>query len=57
MLTSSLFNRVTTAEIGRRAGFLSASHFARVMRSQTGRTPLHLRRAAGLNGPDVEEQN
>jgi len=48
MLTSPLFDRVTTAEIGRRAGFLSASHFARVMRSRTGRTPLQLRRAADL---------
>lgn len=45
MLTSPLFNRVTTAEIGRRAGFLSASHFARVVRKYTGRTPLQLRRA------------
>jgi AraC-like DNA-binding protein len=45
MLTSPLFNRVTTAEIGRRAGFLSASHFARVMRTRTGRTPLQLRHA------------
>jgi AraC-like DNA-binding protein len=44
MLTSPLFNRLTTAEIGRRAGFLSASHFARVMRERTGRTPLNLRR-------------
>lgn len=46
MLMSPLFNRVTTAEIGRRAGFPSASHFARVMRSRTGRTPLQLRHAA-----------
>jgi AraC-like DNA-binding protein len=45
MLTSRLFNRVTTAEIGRRAGFVSASHFARVMRNRTGQTPLQLRRA------------
>jgi AraC-like DNA-binding protein len=56
MLTSSLFNRVTTAEISRRAGFLSASHFARVIRARTGRTPLHLRRetnfpALGLRIP------
>jgi AraC-like DNA-binding protein len=57
MLTSSLFRRVTTAEIGRRAGFLSASHFARVMRTQTGRTPLHLRRAAGLVGQGSEDQS
>lgn len=47
MLTSPLFNRVTTAEIGRRAGFLSASHFARVVRKYTGRTPLQLRRERG----------
>jgi AraC family transcriptional activator of tynA and feaB len=45
LLTSQLFNRVTTAEIGRRAGFLSASHFARVIRRHTGRTPLQLRRS------------
>jgi AraC-like DNA-binding protein len=45
MLTSPLFNRLTTAEIGRRAGFPSASHFARVIRTRTGRTPLQLRRA------------
>ena len=45
MLTSPLFKRVTTSEIGRRAGFLSASHFARVMRNRFGRTPLQLRRA------------
>jgi AraC-like DNA-binding protein len=48
MLNSPSFNRVTTAEIGRRAGFLSASHFARVMRNRTGRTPLQLRRALDL---------
>jgi AraC-like DNA-binding protein len=48
MLTSSLFKRVTTAEIGRRAGFLSASHFARVIRARTGRTPLHLRHETNL---------
>lgn len=55
MLTSPLFNRVTTTEIGRRAGFLSASHFARVMRKQTGRTPLHLRRATGVKEPEAED--
>jgi AraC-like DNA-binding protein len=49
MLTSRLFNRVTTAEIGQRAGFLSASHFARVMRSRTGRTPLQFRRSADMD--------
>ena len=44
ILTSPLFNRLTTAEIGRRAGFPSASHFARVIRNRTGQTPLQLRR-------------
>ena len=46
MLSSPAFNRVTTAEIGRRAGFVSASHFARVVRLRTGRTPLQLRHSA-----------
>jgi AraC-like DNA-binding protein len=45
-LTSPLFKRVTTAEVGRRAGFQSASHFARVIRQRTGWTPLQLRREA-----------
>jgi AraC family transcriptional activator of tynA and feaB len=44
MLTSPAFHQVTTAEIGRRAGFPSASHFARVIRDRTGRTPLQFRR-------------
>jgi AraC-like DNA-binding protein len=44
MLTSPLYNRLTTAEIGRRAGFISSSHFARVLRNRTGSTPLQLRR-------------
>ena len=46
MLTSPPFKRLTTGEIGKRAGFLSASHFARVMRNRTGRTPVELRREA-----------
>ena len=46
MLTSPLFKRLTTAEVGRRAGFQSAPHFARVIRRRTGRTPLQLRREA-----------
>jgi AraC-like DNA-binding protein len=54
MLTSSLFNRVTTAEIGRRAGFLSASHFARVIHARTGRTPLHLRRETNFDALDLQ---
>jgi transcriptional regulator GlxA family with amidase domain len=57
MLTSPLLSRVVMTEIGRRAGFLSASHFARVMRNQTGHTPLHLRRAAGTKKPEVGDLN
>jgi AraC-like DNA-binding protein len=45
MLQSPLFDRVTTAEIGRRAGFSDASHFTRVVRRRTGQTPLQMRRA------------
>jgi AraC-like DNA-binding protein len=45
MLRSPLFDRVTTAEIGRRAGFSDASHFARVLRKRTGQTPLQVRKA------------
>jgi AraC-like DNA-binding protein len=45
MLGSPLFDRVTTAEIGRRAGFSDASHFTRVLRRRTGRTPMQVRRA------------
>ena len=46
MLQSPLFDRVTTAEIGRRAGFSDASHFVKVVRSRTGQTPLQMRRAS-----------
>jgi AraC family transcriptional activator of tynA and feaB len=45
LLQSPLFDRVTTAEIGRRAGFSDASHFVKVLRRSTGRTPLQVRRA------------
>jgi AraC family transcriptional regulator, positive regulator of tynA and feaB len=45
MLQSPLFDRVTTAEIGRRAGFSDASHFTKVVRTRTGQTPLQIRRA------------
>jgi AraC-like DNA-binding protein len=45
MLRSPLFDRVTTAEIGRRAGFSDASHFVKVLRRRTGQTPLRVRRA------------
>ena len=50
MLESPLFHRVTTAEIGRRAGFSDASHFVRVVRSRCQRTPLQIRRDAGIRG-------
>lgn len=45
MLESPLFRRVTTAEIGRRAGFSDPSHFARVYRRLCGRTPALVHRA------------
>jgi AraC-like DNA-binding protein len=45
MLQSPLFDRVTVAEIGRRAGFSDASHFSKVLRKCTGQTPLQMRRA------------
>jgi AraC-like DNA-binding protein len=45
LLQSPLFDRVTTAEIGRRAGFSDASHFVKALRRRTGQTPLHVRRA------------
>jgi AraC-like DNA-binding protein len=45
MLRSPLFDRLTTAEIGRRAGFSDASHFTKVMCRRTGQTPLQMRRA------------
>ena len=44
MLQSPLFDRVTTAEIGRRAGFSDASHFVKALRRRTGQTPLQMRR-------------
>src|SRR6267142_4449024 len=46
MLQSPLFDRVTTAEIGRRAGFSDASHFVKTLRRRTGQTPLRMRRAS-----------
>ena len=45
MLRSPLFDRVTTAEVGRRAGFSDGSHFVKVLRRVTGQTPMQLRRA------------
>ena len=45
MLESPQFDRVTTAEIGRRAGFSDASHFVKAVRRRTGQTPHRMRRA------------
>jgi AraC-like DNA-binding protein len=41
-----LFDRVTTAEVGRRAGFSDASHFVKALRRRSGQTPLQMRRAS-----------
>ena len=46
MLQSPLFDRVTTGEIGRFAGFSDASHFVKALRRRTGQTPLQMRRAS-----------
>lgn len=43
MLSSSSYARLTVSEIAGRSGFLSASHFARVVRKRTGRSPIELR--------------
>lgn len=43
MLASTRFDRLTVAEIGRRAGLLDPSHFARVCRRVLGATPAELR--------------
>jgi AraC-like DNA-binding protein len=43
MLESPLFRRLTTSEIGRRAGFSDPSHFARVYRRTCGQTPASAR--------------
>lgn len=48
MLESPIFSRVTSAEIGRRAGFSDASHFVRMMRRHCGLTPQQWRAARGL---------
>jgi AraC-like DNA-binding protein len=45
MLTSRSFEQLTTAEIARQTGFMSARYFTRVLRKRTGHTPSALRRA------------
>jgi AraC-like DNA-binding protein len=44
MLGSRIFRRLTIAEISRRSGFGDPSHFARVLKSRSGRTPLQIRK-------------
>ena len=43
MLTSPSHTQLSTSEIARQTGFLSASHFARTMRKRTGHSPMELR--------------
>jgi len=43
MLACARFDRLTTAEIGRRCGLLDPSHFARVCRRLLGASPAELR--------------
>jgi len=47
MLESPAFDRVTTAEIGRRVGLVDPSHFVRVCRRLAGCTPQELRLRRG----------
>lgn len=47
MLQSSLYRRLTIAEIGQRAGFTDASHFARTVRRRCGQTPAQILRTSG----------
>lgn len=56
MLESPLFRRLTTAEIGRRAGFVDASHFARVFRLYFGATPAQIRRGKGTATREANEE-
>ena len=52
MLDSPLFDRFTTAEVGRRAGFSDASHFARVLHHRWARTPKQMRCDRNSRQPD-----
>ena len=44
MLRSSLFKLLSIEEIAYRAGFLNASHFSKVIRARSGKTPRQVRR-------------
>lgn len=43
MLEVPSMDGLATAEIGRRAGFVDASHFARVIHARSSRTPRQVR--------------
>ena len=45
MLGNRALAKLTTSEIGRRAGFVDPSHFVRVMRRLRGKTPVQLRKS------------
>lgn len=56
MLESPLFRRLTVAEIGRRSGFVDASHFSRSVRARCARTPSQIRGGQqAANAPAQEE--
>jgi AraC family transcriptional activator of tynA and feaB len=44
LLMDKRFQTLTVAEIGRRCGFLDASHFSRLCRAHLGKPPLQLRK-------------
>lgn len=46
MLASAVFNRLSIAEIGRRAGLVDPSHFARAYKRRRGLTPAQARAVA-----------
>ncbi|WP_233836932.1 helix-turn-helix domain-containing protein [Paraburkholderia sp. ZP32-5] len=54
MLESPIFQRLTIAEIGRRAGFTDASHFARTLHARVGRTPSQIRRERDKTYTSIE---
>jgi AraC-like DNA-binding protein len=54
MLESKFFRRLSTAEIGRRAGFSETSHFYRVFRQHLNATPGQFRSLVGVPQSDAE---
>lgn len=55
MLESPIFRRLTVAEVGRRAGFSDASHFARTLHARLGFTPSQIRRQCGAPRDSTQE--